>query len=121
MALGLTTAKIELDHKLLLSGKPQSLGSNEYVLYKPRWGAFFNTPLDELLKSREIDTVVVVGCNFPNCPRTTIVEASERDYRVVAVADAISGISNSGSVETELSNIGVVCLSADDLEKEWRS
>jgi nicotinamidase-related amidase len=35
---------------------------------------------------------VVAGCNFPNCPRATIVEGSERDYRVVVAADAISGV-----------------------------
>ena len=31
------------------------------------------------------------GCNFPNCPRTSIYEASERDFRVVLARDAISG------------------------------
>ena len=51
------------------------------------------------------DTVVVCGCNFPNCPRTTIYEASERDFRVVLAIDAISGLDERGM--EELGNIGV--------------
>jgi nicotinamidase-related amidase len=55
-----------------------------------------------------IDTVVVAGCNYPNCPRTSIYEASERDYRVVLVEDAISGLYERG--RTEMANIGVTLL-----------
>jgi nicotinamidase-related amidase len=52
-----------------------------------------------------VDTLVFCGCNFPNCPRTTIYEASERDYRIVLVEDAVSGIYEEG--KTELRRIGV--------------
>ena len=31
-----------------------------------------------------VDTIVVAGCNLPNCPRATLFEASERDFRTVA-------------------------------------
>src|SRR3989442_358297 len=30
-----------------------------------------------------ISTLVCCGCNFPNCPRTSLYEASERDFRLV--------------------------------------
>ncbi len=66
------------DAELLLSGRLQSLGERERVMYKPRWGAFYATPLHEHLDDLGVDTVVACGCNFPNCPRTTIYEASER-------------------------------------------
>lgn len=89
----------------LLDGELQSLGPNEWVMYKPRWGAFYNTPLDEFLTDRSISTIVVCGCNFPNCPRTTIYEASERDYRLVFVDDATSGTYDRGL--DELRDIGV--------------
>lgn len=41
------------------------------------------------------------GCNFPNCPRTSIYEASERDFRTVLVRDAISGLYERGEHERE--------------------
>jgi len=51
---------------------------------------------------------VFCGCNFPNCPRTSIYEASERDFRTVIVEDAISGLYERG--RQELINIGVAAL-----------
>lgn len=94
----------KLDAELLLNGGIQNWGTNEVVIYKPRWGAFYNTPLKRHLDLLNVDTLVICGCNFPNCPRTTIYEASERDYRIVVVEDAISGIYDQG--KEELRNIG---------------
>ena len=51
------------------------------------------------------------GCNFPNCPRTSIYEASERDLRIMLVSDAISGLYDQG--RSELENIGVVIADTD--------
>lgn len=103
----------ELDDQLLLSGQPQQLGNREIVLYKPRWGAFFATSLDDHLRRQNIDTVVVAGCNYPNCPRTTIYQASERDYRVMLVEDAVSGLYERG--RAEMTNIGVTLDRADSV------
>ncbi len=100
---------IELDTELLLSGGIQRLNPNEVVIYKPRWGAFYNTPLEQYLRKLGISTLVFSGCNFPNCPRTSIYEASERDFRVVLVEDAISGLYEQG--RRELCNIGVELFS----------
>ncbi len=82
----------ELDPELLLSGGLQELGRHEWAMWKPRWGAFHRTPLDAHLRRLGVDTVVVAGCNFPNCPRATIYGASERDYRTLIVEDAVSGV-----------------------------
>ena len=95
----------ELDADLLLEGGIQSWASKEFVIYKPRWGAFFQTPLHSHLSTLGTDTLVLCGCNFPNCPRATIYEASERDYKIVLVEDAISGIYEEG--KKELRRIGV--------------
>ena len=103
---------LRLDAEALLRGQFQRLAENEFVMYKPRWGAFYGTSLETFLRERSIDTIVLAGCNFPNCPRTTIYEASERDFRIVAVADAISGAYDRG-VE-ELRNIGVLALTTDE-------
>lgn len=100
---------LELDDELLLSGQVQMLGIHEVVMYKPRWGAFFGTRLDQRLQDAGADTLVVAGCNFPNCPRASIYEASERDYRIVLVDDAISGLYDLG--RTEMVNIGASLFS----------
>jgi nicotinamidase-related amidase len=104
---------VNLDPGLLLSGGIQEIGSNEVVIYKPRWGAFFNTPLQAYLSKIGVDTLVFMGCNFPNCPRTSIYEASERDFRVVLVEDALSGLYPKG--EEEMRNIGVQLMPAQDV------
>jgi nicotinamidase-related amidase len=96
---------ITLDSKLLLAGGLQQIGPQEWIMYKPRWGAFYETPLEKHLRSIDVNTVVVCGCNFPNYPRATIYEASERDFKIVMVKDATSAVYDVGLKESE--NIGV--------------
>jgi len=81
---------LTLDSDALLAGKLQKVGDNEVVMWKPRWSAFYRTPLDDHLRQLGVDTVVLAGCNFPNCPRAALFDASQRDYRVVVVEDATS-------------------------------
>src|SRR2546428_208749 len=107
----LPEAGARLDDELLLAGGVQPLGPCEVAIYKPRWGAFYCTPLEEHLRQRKVTTLVFCGCNFPNCPRTSIYEASERDFRIVLATDAISGLYERG--ERELSNIGVWMMSSE--------
>jgi nicotinamidase-related amidase len=104
---------IRLDSDALLAGAVQALGMYEVAIYKPRWGAFFETPLESHLHAHGISTVVFCGFNFPNCPRTSIYEASERDFRVVAATDAISGLYERGA--RELEGIGVTILGSGDI------
>lgn len=110
---------IRLDPDLLLAGEKQQIGPREWILYKSRFGAFFQTRLKECLTELGVTTVVVSGCNFPNCPRTTIYEASERDFRIVAVTDAISGTYDRG--REELKGIGVSLIGADECVKAVRA
>jgi nicotinamidase-related amidase len=115
LVAGMKPNAVRLDSKLLLKGGVQALAANEYVIYKPRWGAFYGTPLEKFLHKHKINTLVFTGCNFPNCPRTSIYQASERDFRIVIVRDALSGIYEKG-IE-ELKNIGCEIVQAQDLVK----
>jgi nicotinamidase-related amidase len=103
---------VELDHQLLLAGGFQQIGATEHVMYKPRWGAFYGTDLDRHLRESDSNTLVFAGCNFPNCPRTSIYEASERDFRTVLVSDAISGLYDRGIEECRAIGVEVLGLSA---------
>jgi nicotinamidase-related amidase len=112
----LPAPELTLEHELLLGGGVQPLGPSESVIYKPRWGAFYETPLEEHLREQGVTTLVFSGCNFPNCPRTSIYEASERDFRVVLARDAVSGLYERG--ERELAGIGVHLASAAEVVEE---
>ncbi len=110
------SADVRLDAAQLLRGEFQNIGPEEWLMYKPRWSAFHRTGLEEFLATRSVDTVVVCGCNFPNCPRATIYEASERDYRLVFVPDATSRVYERGI--DELEDIGVAVRETADTV-EW--
>lgn len=99
---------IRLDADHLLAGEPQRLAASEWAIYKPRWDAFYRTPLDQHLRIHGVDTLVFCGCNFPNCPRASIYGASMHDFRIVVVSDVISGITPDGI--RELEGIGVIAM-----------
>ena len=104
--------KVPLDAYSLLSGKLQRLAGNEWMMYKPRWDAFYQTPLEEHLRALGVTTVVVAGCNFPNCARATSDGASMRDFRIVMISDAVSRVSEQGLAE--LRGIGVSTLASEE-------
>ena len=110
LAPGLVATSFRLDPEVLLAGRAQEVAPGEVALYKPRWGAFYETALGEHLRDLSVTTIVFCGCNFPNCPRTSIYEASERDYRLVLAEDAISGLYEKG--REELAGIGVTLMGA---------
>lgn len=104
---------VMLDAQALLAGEAQQLGTHEWVLYKPRWSAFYGTQLGALLKAQDVNTLVFAGCNFPNCPRSSIYDASSRDFRLVITTDAISGLYDKGL--QELRGIGAALMTAAEV------
>ena len=104
--------QVRLDAPLLLSGRLQAIGPREWFMYKPRWGAFYQTPLEQHLRDLGVNTLALCGCNFPNCPRTTIYEASERDFKIILVQDAVSGVYEAAL--REMQNIGVSLMTAGE-------
>lgn len=107
---------VSLDATRLLEGAFQEIGPSEWIIYKPRWSAFYSTDLDDFLSDRTVNTVAICGSNFPNCPRTSVYEASERDYRIVFVPDATSKTYDRGL--DELENIGVALMDTKEAS-EW--
>lgn len=96
---------LDYDWDRLLEGEPIELGEREWLMYKPRWSAFQRTGLRALLDENGAATVAICGCNYPNCPRSTVYDATAQDFRTVFVADATSGVYERGMAE--LTNIGV--------------
>jgi len=115
----LPTQDVHIDDDLLMSGSIQPIGPAEAIVFKPRWGAFFRTPLEAHLRDQAISTLVFCGCNYPNCPRTSIYQASERDFRITAAVDAISGL---GPSEIEgLERIGVNCATSEAICRRFKN
>lgn len=82
-------------------------------MFKPRWSAFHRTQLEQWLRGEGCDTVLVAGCNLPNCPRATLFDASERDFRTALATDAVSQISDERLAD--LARIGVRHYSTADV------
>lgn len=66
----------------------------DLLLDKPRFGAFYGTDLDLILRGRGIDTIIVSGISTPVCCDTTAREANARDFRVLFLSD---GTASTGS------------------------
>ena len=98
-----------LDPQTLLSGDLQALGKNEFVFYRPRWGAFHKTPLEQSLAERGISTVVICGFTFTTGTRATVYEASARDLRIILVPDAVGNATEAGIAE--MGRMGVYLMS----------
>ncbi len=60
---------------------------DEVVIYKPSYGAFYDTPLDTILKTLKKDTVIISGVLSNFCCGTTARQAYERSYNVVFGSD----------------------------------
>lgn len=60
---------------------------DEIVIYKPSYGAFYDTPLETILKNLERDTVIICGTLTNYCCGTTARQAYERGFKVVFGSD----------------------------------
>ena len=79
-----------------------SVTSGDVVLDKPRYGAFYGTDLDLILRQRGIDTVIVTGIATNICCDATVREAAVRDYLVYLVQDATTTMAMNGITADDL-------------------
>jgi nicotinamidase-related amidase len=83
-------------------GEPQPAGSElapecdprpgDLRVVKHTWGAFHQTGLDDSLRGKGIDTVVLGGIATNFGVESTARVADEHGYRVVSVSDAMTGV-----------------------------
>src|SRR4030042_845320 len=60
---------------------------DEVVIYKPSYGAFYDTPLETIIRNLGRDTVIICGTLTNFCCGTTARQAYERGFRVVVGSD----------------------------------
>lgn len=63
-----------------------------FVVVKHRFGAFYQTRLEALLRMLGTEALLVTGVTANACVETTLREAYLRDYDVVAVTDCIAAV-----------------------------
>jgi len=59
----------------------------DIIVDKPRFGAFYGTDLEVILRSNGIDTIILGGINTNVCVDTTAREAAVREFRVLFLSD----------------------------------
>lgn len=63
---------------------------DEIVIHKPSYGAFYDTPLETILKNLEKNTVIICGTLTNYCCGLTARQAYERGFKVVFGSDITS-------------------------------
>jgi ureidoacrylate peracid hydrolase len=72
------------------------VGPADIILAKPRFGAFHGTALEQILRSRGLDTVIITGIATNICCETTAREASQHDFQVFFVSDGTATMEMGG-------------------------
>jgi len=98
----------------------------DILLEKPRFGAFYGTDLDMILRTRGIDTVIIAGIATNVCCETTAREAMVRDFRVFFLSDGTTtfGMGDASGAELQkatLATLGMVfahILTLDEMIKK---
>jgi nicotinamidase-related amidase len=63
---------------------------NEIIIHKPSYGAFYDTPLETILKNMGKDTLIICGTLTNYCCSTTARQAYERSFKVIFGSDITS-------------------------------
>ncbi|MBI1995227.1 MAG: cysteine hydrolase, partial [Deltaproteobacteria bacterium] len=66
----------------------------EAVVRKPRMNPFFGTALDSMLRSRDIDTVVLMGVATEFVVEAAARHAADADYRVIVLENCCAAFSD---------------------------
>lgn len=64
--------------------------ARDTAIYKSRFSGFYQTELDEVLKRRGIEALIVTGCTTSVCVESTVRDAMFRDYRCILLEDCMA-------------------------------
>jgi len=76
----------------------------DIIIHKPSYGAFYDTPLETILKNMQKDTVIICGTMTNYCCGTTARQAYERSFKVVFGSD-VTSTDDFNIQETELKTL----------------
>jgi nicotinamidase-related amidase len=78
----------------------------ELVIDKPGKGSFYATGLDDILRGKGIDSLIVTGVTTEVCVHTTVREANDRGYECLVLPDCV------GSYFPEFQSYGLAMITA---------
>lgn len=59
----------------------------DHVIYKHRFSGFFQTDLEDMLRSRAVRDIIFTGCTTSICVESTLRDAMFRDFRCLLLED----------------------------------
>ncbi len=80
-------------------------GPDDLHIDKYRMSGFFDTPLDSVLRARQIDTLLFAGVNADQCVFATLIDAAGLGYDVVMLEQASATTSPSFCLDATIYNI----------------
>lgn len=91
---------------------------DEPVIRKPRMSPFFGTALDSMLRSRDIDTVVMMGVATEFVVEAAVRHAADLDYRVIVLQDCCASFSDEAHRASlhVMDHLATLATSADFVE-----
>jgi nicotinamidase-related amidase len=90
----------------------------DIMVSRPRVNAFYNTDLESILRSKGVDTLVLMGVTTNWVVEATARYAADADYRLIALGDCCAGMSAEAhefSIANILGMIAEVVTSAEFL------
>lgn len=94
--------------------------AGEEIVVKTRNSGFLHTRLEDLLRSRVVERVVIAGTQYPNCIRATANDAMSLDFETVVATDACSAQTPAIAAANiaDLRNMGICCRSVPEIIME---
>jgi len=75
---------VAIDHSLNYDPETENL------IIKKGASSFFETNLNSLLRTMNVDTVIIAGCTTSGCVRATAVDAMQCGFRTIVAGDAVA-------------------------------
>lgn len=86
---------------------------------KQRFSGFFGTDLDIVLRGLGAKNVYITGTQYPNCIRSTAVDAMGFDYNTTVVTDCCSAATPEVAAANiyDIRNMGIPCVPSSEIMK----
>ncbi len=97
--------------------------SSDYVFEKRTYSAFFETGLDQLLRSLGVTKLYVTGLHTNICDRHTSADAFFRGYSLVIVQDGVEAFdekTHNEGLEYLKANYGAEIKTTEDVISKWQ-
>lgn len=94
----------------------------DHEIPKRTYSAFHDTGMDQLLRSMDVETLVVTGIHTHICGLHTAADAFFRGYQIIVVTDGVSAFTAEDQkygLEHMEKVLGARMLSTDELLAEW--